>query len=163
MFLDSIRKLVAISRSQALSAKTRAIPSCLRHGHSYQCVSPRAYFTLQENREALWLMNTLLILNVQFLQGKEVVWWVCCENSRNLAATSIGEFPPTLHFNTAVICRHHYLMKHIAVQEEQEAAFGNKGPAGNLAILVIWNFPNSQAASPSNAQLNLQSLSETTF
>lgn len=44
--------------------------------------------------------------------------------------------PPASHFNTAVICRHHYLMKHTAVQEEQGVEFGNKGPAGNLAILA---------------------------
>lgn len=42
---------------------------------------------------------------------------------------------PALHFNTVVICRHHYLMKHTAVQEEQEAGFGNEGSAGNLATM----------------------------
>lgn len=37
--------------------------------------------------------------------------------------------PPALHFNTAVICRHRYLMKLTAVQEEKEAGSGSMGQA----------------------------------
>lgn len=81
-------------------------------------------------------MNTLLILNLFKVIGRKRGSLVSVLLTlQELGSNQNTGIPPASHFNTAVICRHHYLMKHTAVQEEQEAEFGNKGPAGNLAIL----------------------------
>lgn len=81
-------------------------------------------------------MNTLLILNLFIVCGEERDSLVSVLlKLQELGSNPCAGIPPALHFNTAVICRHHYLMKHTAVPEEREAEFGTKGSAGNLAIM----------------------------
>lgn len=81
-------------------------------------------------------MNTLLILNLFIVFGGEggSLGSVLLK-LQELGGGLCTGIPPALHFNTVVICRHHYSMKHTAVQEEQEAGFGNEGSAGNLATM----------------------------
>lgn len=80
-------------------------------------VAYKIFQTLQENREALSLMNTLLILNLVLGGGRNSLVNVLLK-LEELGSSQQPGIPPALHFNTAVICRHHYLMKHTAVQEE---------------------------------------------
>lgn len=61
--------------------------------------------------------------------------------TRGIGSAHPAGIPPALHFNTAVICRHRYLMKRTAVQEEKEAGVWQHGTGVRLAGSVIWNSP----------------------